>query len=371
MQLKAKTTSLLHCLEIAEKALPTRSSLPFLNNIFLEVGAENIYFYATNLEMSVRITMSHNSEYTKGKILLPPKIVDVIRYFPHPEVTIDIDWDNYHIKIYGEKSNFNLIGVDAEDYPVSSFDLGKKEQLAMSINQDVLKNTLKSVIFAASSDETKPAFNGIYFNFNDNTLKLNSSDTYRLVVKSLNNDNWQFDHVNCLVPARVLRELMRIVGDDDSEVMVKLGEKTMSIAFEDIVFNARLLEEKYPDVGGVIPLSFKTRVVIDRKNFEQTINRAALLAEGKNMAVNLALNGDLLEAKVRSQQGTMEEQIPVSWEGEDIDLYVNTRYILDVLKAIDENKIIIDFHGKKGPVIFRLVDDDSYLYLVLPVTKVV
>ncbi len=369
MQLKTK--SLLHCLEIAEKALPIRSSLPFLNNIFLEVGAQNIDFFATNLEMSVRISMSHSSGNNQGKILLPPKIVDIIRYFPHPEVTIDLDWDNYHIKVHGEKSNFNLLGVDAEDYPISAFDLENKEKLVMPLNQDVLKNTFKSVIFAASSDETKPAFNGIFFIFNGNTLKLNSSDTYRLVVKSLNDDKWQFDHCNCLVPSRVLRELLRILDDDDSEVTVKLGEKLLSFAFEDIVFNSRLLEEKYPDVGGVIPASFKTRVIIDRRKFEQTINRAALLAEGKNMAVNLVLYGDLLEAKVISQHGTMEEQIPVSREGEDIDIFVNTRYVLDVLKSLDENNIIIDFHGKAGPVIFRLVDDNSYLYLVLPIKKVV
>ncbi len=368
MQIITNTNQLFNCLEIAEKALPVRSSVPTINNILFEVDENNLIFSSTNLEMVITVTMKHNN-IESGKILLPPKVVDIMRYFPVPEVTIDINWENYRIDIFGGSAHFSLIGADARDYPVDSFGQVDKSS-SFNIEQQKLKNILKSVIFAASSEETRPAFNGIFFSFTDNKLTLTASDTYRLVVKEMMNDRWSFEDKNCLVPARVMRELLRIIGDSDQEVVLGIDNKYIAFNFEGINFISRLLEEKYPDVSGVIPKAYKTRVVFDRKMLEDVISRAALLAEGKNQAVNLIINNSQLEAKVSAQEGSMEELIPVKQDGEDIDLHVNSRFVLDILKIMEDKEMIIDFHGNDGPLIFRLLDDHTYLYLVLPIKKV-
>ncbi len=368
MQIKTNTKQLYNCLEIAEKALPFRSSVPAINNILFEIEKNVITFSSTNLEMAITFSMEHKSNET-GKILLPPKIVDVIRYFPVSEVTIDINWENYRINIFGGSANFNLHGADAQDYPVTNFGLIDKEN-SFNMEQQEFKKILKSVIFAASSEETRPAFNGIFFVFSEKKLMLTASDTYRLVIKKIVNDSWSFEENRCLVPARVMRELLKIISDNDQNVLLGIDNKAIAFKFEGINFTSRLLEEKYPDVSGVIPKNHKTRVVINRKLFEDAINRATLLAEGKNQAVNLILSSKQLEVKVLAQEGSMEEVIPVEQEGEDINLHVNTRFMLDILKIIEDEDIIIDFHGNEGPLIFRLIDDQTYLYLVLPIKKI-
>ncbi len=368
MEITTSSSQLYNCLEIAEKALPVRSTVPMINGILFEVNEDNLTFSSTNLEMAIRVSMDYQCS-EKGKILLPPKLVDVMRYFPVPEVNLIISWDNYRIDISGGSSHFNLNGADAQDYPTAAFSQIEPEN-SFTIEQDKLKKILRSVIFAASSEETRPAFNGILFSFNDQKITLTTSDTYRLVIKEIQDDHWAFEARNCLIPARVMREFLRIIDDSEHEVAIGFDNKAIAFNFDRIIFTSRLLEEKYPDVSGVIPNAYKTRIKIDRKMLEEVISRAALLAEGKNQAVNLVLNNNQLEASVSGQEGSMEELMPVEQDGEDINLHVNTRFVLDILKIIEDKEILIDFHGNDGPLIFKLVEDQSYLYLVLPIKKI-
>ncbi len=368
MYLSIKTEELRNCLETVEKALPSRSTMPVISNILLDINHKQLTFSATNLEMFIKTRLDHHSDKT-GKILLPPKLVDIIRYFPTEEVKLDINMDNYRLHISGGSSNFQLYGADPEDYP-SNFDDVADQGQEITIDQSVFRNMLKSVIFAASNEETRPAFNGILFDLQEGYLSLTASDTYRLAIKETRDESWSIEEILSLVPARSMRELLRLIGGQHANI--KISRKASIIAFQvkEVFFATRLLEEKFPDVSGVIPKEYKTRVIVDKIMFEETVNRASLLAEGKNQAINLIISNEKLDIKVSGQQGSMEDSLPVDVEGEEIDVFANTRFVLDVLKIIDDKKIIIDFHGPGGPIIFRIVDDQSYLYLVLPIKKV-
>lgn len=368
MHISTNAGQLTNCLEIVEKALPVRSTIPVISNILLEVDHDCLTFSSTNLEIFIKAKMDYEGSDT-GKILLPPKIVDIMRYFPTPEVSIDINWDNFRLDIRGGTAQFHLYGSDPEDYP-TSFEGQSGLKSGFMIEQAKFKKILKSVVFAASNEETRPAFNGILFSFKERIFSMTASDTYRLVIKDIKDDNWHFDEKKSLVPARAMRELLRVLSDNDTNISIFDDAKILAFQLDDIYFASRLLEEKYPDVSGVIPSAYKTRVIIDRKVLEDTISRAALLAEGKNQAVNIIVKDEQLEVKVTGQQGSMEEILPVEQEGETLDLFVNTRFILDILKILDDPKVIIDFHGEGGPLIFRLIDDQSYLYLVLPIKKI-
>jgi len=368
MQINTSTLQFFNCLEIVEKAMPVRSTIPVISNILLEIGEDKLEFSSTNLEIAIKVKMDHQSEST-GKILLPPKIVDIMRYFPTPEVKLDINWDNFRIDIRGGSAHFHLYGSDPRDYPVSI--LGKIDEAdSIKIGKSILRRLLKEVIFAASTEETRPAFNGILFSFNNSMLTLTASDTYRLAIKKTRDEKWSFENRQCLVPARALRELLRIFVEGEEKIQLSVSENTITFKFGRIIFTTRMLEEKYPDVSGVIPKEYITRVAVDRKVFEDTISRAALLAEGKNQAVHLSIKDSSLEARVMSQVGSMEEFLPVEQEGENIELYVNTRFVLDILRIMEDKTMIIDFHGDGGPLIFRLPDDNDFLYLVLPIKKV-
>ncbi len=367
MQINIDSSTFKKCLESVEKILPTRSTMPVINNIYCDVNPGSLILATTNLEMFIRVSMSYQGE-EKGKILLPPKIVDIMRYFPTPEVTINVNWDNKRIEILGGQAQFHLFGSDPEDFPTS---FGQEDNLGQTIEieQGLLKKMLRMVVFAASTEESRPAFNGMLISLEGGMLTFTASDTYRLAVKKTTNEHWNGKVFRLLVPARTLREFLRIADDSQHPVKLKFDSSILSFEFGNIYFATRLLEEKYPDVSGVIPKEYKTRIIVDRKLLEDTVARANLLAEGKNQAVYFAIGEEKLHIKASGQEGRMEESLPVEMEGELLELFVNSRYILDLIKQIDEEKLSIDFHGDGGPLIFRIPGRQDYLYLALPIKK--
>ena len=368
MKISTVTAELAGCLETAEKALPVRTTIPATANIHLAINSDKLVFSATNHEIMIKVSMGYQGSES-GAILLPPKIVDIVRYFPTPDINVDINWDNFRLDITGGSARFHLYGSAADDFPISSLSKNDQSYDSFDLELNNFKKLLKEVVFAASNEETRPAFNGILFSFKDDILTLTASDTYRLVVKKISDPSWSFYERKCLVPAKALREFLRIAGDGHTAVNVVYHESLLSMQFANILFASRLLEEKYPDVSGVIPREYKTRVVINRKMLEDTVSRAALFAEGKNQAINIIVGNEKLEVRVHSQEGSMEELLPANQDGEEIDIYVNSRFVLDILKVLDCEEIMIDFHGEEGPIVFRMVDDQGYLYLVLPIKK--
>lgn len=366
MELSLKKQSLNRCLGIIEKALPSHSTIPIIENILMESDGVQLVFTSTNLEVEIKVVIPMESGET-GKILLPGKIIDIANHLPGPDVNLAINMESYRVDMSSGAAAYNLFGADPADYPDVPIGAPAEEEKLLKIEQSIFKQFLKKVIFAASSEETRPAFNGVLFSFKENNITLTASDTYRLVVSDLYDHRWSFNDQKFLIPAKSLRELLKILDEETGEMAIYPYHKKVVFATQNEYFAARVLEEKYPDVSGVITNTYKTRVTVERKTLEQTVARAALLAEGVNQAVQfLVANGELV-IKVFSQVGRMVEPVKVMQEGEEIDIYINSRFVLDILKVLDQDQVIIDFNGKNGPVLFRIINDDNYLYLVLPI----
>ena len=363
MLISLKKEELNRCLDIVEKALPTRSTMQSIENILLEYDGNELAFTATNLELDIRVKIPYSGG-AAGKILLPSKIVDIVRYLPSSDLEIEINWGNLRIDLTSGQAKYNLFGANPEDYPLVQAKMA--ENKVLTLDQSLLKAIIKSVVFAASTDESRPAFNGVLFHFKNSGLTLNASDTYRLVVKDMINESWLFEEQRYLIPAKALRELLKILNED-GQVSIYPQQKQVIFNFGDVYFATRVLEEKYPDVSGVIPTDYKTRVTMDRKLLEDTVGRAALLAEGLNQAVHFSIQENQLEVKVSSPVGRMEEALQSQQEGEAVEVFVNSRFVIDILKVMEKKEVVIDFHGKNGPLVFRMPGDTGYLYLVLPI----
>ncbi len=369
MQLVINSMEFKNCLESVEKILPTRSAMQVINNIYLDVKPGLLVVAATNLEMYIKRKMNYCGE-EDGKVLLPPKIVDIIRHFPTDEVKIKINWDNKRIEISGGQAQFHIFGSDTEDFPIF---LGQENTSGeeIVIEQGLFKKMLRMVVFAASTEETRPAFNGMLISLDGGTLTFTASDTYRLAVKKAFSDHWQGKSFRLLVPARTMKEFLRLTNESNLPVKLKINNNVLSFQFGDVFFATRLIEEKYPDVSSVIPKEYKTRITVEKKMLEEMVARANLLADGKNQAVHFAVRENDLQIKAGGQEGRMEEVLTVEREGKIQELYVNSRYVLDLIKQVDEEEVSIDFHGDGGPLIFRIPGRQDYLYLILPIKKVI
>ncbi len=350
-------------LDTVEKALPTRSAVSNICNILMVIDGNNLSFTATNLELDIKVIHPYASE-EQGEILLPPKIVEIVRYLPEAEISLNVNWENYRVDVTCGTAKYVLYGADPCDFPLIETAASVENKLVLE--QNYLKHVLREVVFAASTDESRPAFNGVLFQFKESTVVLNSSDTYRLVVKEMASERL-FNEGRYLIPAKALRELLKILNGA-AEVSIFPHKNQIVFNLGEVYFATRVLEEKYPDVSGVIPLKCRTKIILLRKSLEETIGRASLLSEGINQAVQLVIGDeDELEVKVSSQVGRMEERFSVSKEGEKVEVLVNSKFVMDFLKVVDSKEIIIEFYGKNGPLLFKVPGEDDYLYLVLPI----
>jgi len=365
MSLILSKASLYRSLDIVEKALPKESPIQALENVLLESDSNQLTLSTTNIELQVKVSLPYEGDEPVS-VLIPAKITDIIRFLPAPEVKLDLNPDNLQIAISSGRAKYNLFGAASSDFPRIE-EASPSHGESMTISSSELKDILRTVVFAASTEETRPAFNGVLFEFDAHRWSLISSDTYRLVFKSIFNEAWRFQNNRCLVPAKALRELLKILDQEEEEVTLFPSKDQLIFKFASVYYAARLLNEKYPDISSVIPERHSTRIMVNRKEIKETISRAALLAEGLNNAICLSVSDGSLTVRVSSQIGRMEETVAIEHEGEEIDLYINSRFIMDILKATTTEAVVVDFHGKTGPVIFRLPDDEHYLYLVLPI----
>lgn len=368
MLIKEKKELLFKQLDIVEKGLPGKTTMSILNNILLECHESQITFISSNLEIGIKSTFYTQGSTGELSILIPSKIIDIVKSLPDDqEVEIEIDPDSSNITIKGGSSLFNLQGINTGEYP--SFLENIPEGDPLILKESVLKDIIRKTVFGVSHDESRPAFTGVLFSIDEEKklLTVTSSDTYRLMFKSESIFPWGYGSGNYLVPAKALRELMKILEEDEDVKIFPAGNHLVFL-FKNIFFFSRLLEERFPDVTGVIPETMNIKLMVDRKELEGALNRASLVVEGNLPGVKISVKENFMEVSSGSEIGKMQEQVKiVNKEGTNLDIYLNIKFLSDVFKIIDTKNIIIEFIASEAPCIIRPEGDEKYLYLVLPI----
>lgn len=328
-------------LSLVKTALPKKSLTPVLSNILLKGGI--LTASDGELTMSAKV----NSELES---LLPPKTPDVVSALDG-EITMALDGQHLLISTEHGQSKFKLAtdaGID--DYPEPEH-VAELHSLPPSFISAV-----QSVVFATSVEQTRPAFCGVLVEITAGQLTLTASDTYRLARAKMS-----ITHPDCrvLVPGRILKELVRIKPDNLS---MGITESVITFGFGDSKMSSRLLDEKYPNVDGILPKEPQTIIKMSYETLAESVKRAGLLAEGKNKVIGLTV-ADTLTVNVKGQEGSMEEVLPIERTGDDVSLFVNSIYLAEGLRGEGE----IQFHGESGPII---LSRENYIYLVLPIKKV-
>ncbi|MFY9115016.1 MAG: DNA polymerase III subunit beta [Dethiobacteria bacterium] len=374
MIIKNFQDSLSKHLEVVEKALPGKTTLPLLNNILIEKKGGSLTFTATNLEIGIRSTLQMEEQVqiegvdnSSGAVLVPSKIIDIIRHLPgENEVEINVNDQTYNIDIKGGESKFNLKGVVADEYP--GIEEKKPQNKPLVLKEKELKEMIGNTVFATSGEESRPAFTGVLFVIEGDKLNLIASDTYRLAIEERKVDPWAYESNDYLVPGRALRELLKLLKDEEGEVVIYPQDNQLVFSFNHIYFITRLIEEKFPDFRRVIPTQVISKIKLNRTDFEEIIGRASLICDNLSRAVGLKLRDNILQVKASSEWGRMEEEMPVlSKEGEDIEILLNVKFLADIFKVSASENIEIEFSGREAPMIIRPENNKEFLYLVLPI----
>ncbi len=345
-------------------AVTSRSTMNIMKGILAEVKDGRLILTGTDNYVRIEKTLDL-IEYEEGATVLPAKLFgDIIRKLPDDIVTVQSD-ERGQASISTSMSHFNIVCFSAEEYPEAEV---VEETGRLRINKETFMQMVKKTAFAASKDDSRGVLVGILIRSTAERIDLVALDGFRIAAASA--DTVMAGENEIIVAASILTELVSILSDsgiDHEEIEFRFDSKKAEVASTDIRVTMSLLNGTFAKYEQLIPSEFAVRVHISRSSLRESVERAALLAlDGRNNLVKLHFEGDELHISSRSESGKVDEVIPVQKEGEDLEIGFNSKYLLEGLKAIDDENIIINLNSGVTPCVIEPVSG-SYTYLLLPV----
>ena len=366
MKFSCSQQNLTKALNTVSKAVTTRTTIPILKGILLKVTEDGkLTMAASDLDLGIEKNLDVD-DFEPGEIVVQAKLFsDIIRKLPNSEVSINLIGENVFIKC--ASSEFNIIGLASDEFPNINIEIDEKEKIAF--DKETLKEMIRKTSFAASIDETRGVITGVLVQMKERNLNMVALDGFRMAVTRENIINKE-NH-NIIIPAKNLNEISKIISENEEniqDVELYISDKRVVFIIEDAMVVLRLLEGEFVDYDNILPKESKCRVVVNRSDLLESIERASLLAKvGKNNLIKLDIKGNTMEITSKSEEGNVKEEVIISRQGDELVIGFNSKYMIDALKAIDDEEISMNFNTSISPCLIKPLAGDAYEYLVLPV----
>lgn len=364
MKIIFNKSDLLSAINIVLKAVPSKTTMSILECILIDATTDEIKFTANDMELGIE-TKVKGEVVERGSIAIDAKIFsEIVRKLPDSEVIIETD-SSMRMDISCEKAHFNIAGKSSEDFSGLP-DIEKNKFIFLS--QFTLREIIRQTIFSiAPADSSNKIMTGILFEISSGKMKVVSLDGHRVSLRNIELKD-SFDDIKVIVPGKTLNEISKILsGTIEDEVRIYFTENHIVFEFEDTVVVSRLIEGNYFKVEQMLSNDYETKVIINKKDFVDCIDRATLLVkESDRKPIVLVIQDGEIELKINSTIGSMNESISINKEGKDLMIGFNPKFLLDALKVIDDEEINIYFLNSKAPMYMK-DEDESYNYLILPV----
>lgn len=361
MQFTCAKADLLSAIGTVNRAA-SKMQKTILECILFSCGENTITLKATDIALSIKTEMNAQIE-KQGDAAIPARLLyEIINRFPESDVTFSSVGEN-SVEISCLNSKVVLQQMDAVEFPVFP-ELQDEEQI--KIQQNILRAMINQTLFAAAVNEDKPILTGLLFDIKKDSLTVVALDGYRMAVRKQPAIS-DIDK-ECVIPARTLREVSRIIDDTDENIKVSIsGNMALFEAGHTQIFT-RLLEGEYIKYRNLLPADCATSVKVETGMLKDSLERASILArEGNNNVVKFEIKEKNLEITSNSEIGNIDEQIPVLTEGKDLKIAFNAKYVLDVLKNVEESEVLMQFNTGVSPCVVKQENSDAYDYLILPV----
>ncbi len=376
MKINILREELNQAIQQVSRAISSRTTIPILSGIKIEVDARGVTFTASDTEISIQSFVPTEKEdltivevIQPGSVVIPAKFfTEMIRKLPSSQVEIQVK-ENFITWIRSGTAEVQLVGLDPEEYPQLP-DL--EEDNKVSIASDLLKTMIRQTTFAVSTSETSPILTGVFWQFDSNYLKLIACDRLRMASREASiqtSDQWD-PKTSIVISGKSLNELNKLLPDQTLLIDIVVADNQVLFKIDSLQFFTRILDGTYPDTSKLIPSSFSTELTINTRKLADAIDRAYLLSrEEKTNIVKIIMKDEqtLEVSSSSSELGKVTEQVDVEQlTGELISISFNSKYMLDALKVIDSEFIAMGFRGPMQPIIIKPADHANMLHLIMP-----
>jgi DNA polymerase-3 subunit beta len=382
MKVVCSQSELNGALQLVSRAVATRPTHPVLANVLLtaDAGSNRLSLTGFDLSLGIQTSLAASVE-TSGAITLPARLLGEIvsRLSSDSPVTLAVEDSGEQVQLTSLSGSYQMRGMSADDYP----DLPMVESgMTLKLQPERLVQALKGTLFASSGDEAKQLLTGVHLKFNERALEAAATDGHRLAVLHVDDALEDAAVADAAVdeqgfavtlPARSLREVERLMASWRSDEPVSLFCDRGQVVFlaADQMVTSRTLEGTYPNYGQLIPDGFTRTFGMDRRALIAALERIAVLADQHNNVVKFSSQPEdgVVQISADAQDvGSGSESLPANLEGDAMQIAFNVRYLLDGLKAMGTDRIVLHCNAPTTPAVLRSDEaPEAFTYLVMPV----
>ena len=370
MNIKCKKSDLLNSINISLKAIPGKTTMQILS--FIAIVAENnkINLVSNNLELGIETSLEAEV-IEPGKICVDAKMFsEIIRKLPSDEITMIVDDRNSDteeiasMQIKSGRAKFEISAMSTDEFV---FLPNIQSDDNIQISQYDLRAIINQTEFSISDNENQKVMTGELFEVTENQLRVISLDGNRISIRRLTLDN-QYPSKKVIIPGKTLREISKILSDKvDDNVDIYFSENHIIFKFESTTVLSRLIDGNYYDVDRMLSDDYKVKIKANKAELTETIDRSMLLRrESDKKPIVFNIKDGKIEFNMKTSIGSMDEEMEVEKEGEDLRIGFNPKFMLDALKNIEDEDVDIYFKSAKSPCFIKN-DEKTYIYLILPI----
>ena len=364
MQFTCNVSKLIEALQIATKALAARTTNPILEGVLVETNEDAVVL--TCSDERITIVTRFEAEVSKhGRGVVPGKLFnEIIRRLPDGDVTVTMN-DRFSFNIRSGASRMNIAGQDADLFPM----LPKMENVReINLPQYMLRDMIQKTEFAIASEDVREVLTGCCLEIADGNAGMVALDGFRMALRRAKCSDI-LERLSAIIPGRAVSDIGKLLtGDENSFVQLDFGGNKLHIKLEKTEIFVILVEGEYVNYRQILPRTFGTKIALDLEPFRRCVDRAALIArEGNNNLLLLRIADSQLVIEAHSQIGDVREELEIEQEGADLTIAFNVKYLIDVVRYIDADRIEIKLNTPITPCIITPVADPDYIHLVLPV----
>ena len=350
-------------LQVAGRGVSTRTAVQILAGILLNAADGRLSLSATDMEISLRVSLEAQVE-DEGSVVVPGRLlVDIVRLLPAGEVTISHRAEEGVVELTCGSASYRLNTYAAEDFPR----LPEIEDAnAFMVEKEAFVDTIGRVSRSASRDESRPVLTGVLVRFEGNKLVMAATDSYRLSVKETALSDSPGREIEAIVPARALGELARIAQGDGETIRVGVQENQVVFGVDDVWLTARRIDGQFPNYKQLLPETFEAEVAMPREEFLDVVRRTSVLAQRKSPLRLRFDDGELTVSAQTQDVGEAHESLPISYSGDPLEIGFNAEFLRDGLESVNDESVRLKLISPLRPGLIHGESDD-FLYLIMPI----
>lgn len=363
MQLSIIREDLLKPLQQIIGAVERRQTMPALSNLLLRGSDQNLSITATDLEVELVASLDMEIEDQGATTIPARKLLDICRSLPD-QAKIAVNSSNEKIKVSSGRSRFTLATLPAEDFPTID-DLELDQNVV--IKEGEFKALIEKTAFAMAQQDVRYYLNGLLIELDSGQIRTVATDGHRLALSQLAHKSDIEGSRQIILPRKGVQELLRLLSNEDNEITASIGKNHLRVNLANLQFTSKLIDGRFPEYQRVLPEECDNRAQIDKVSLKQALARASILSNEKYKGIRLILDNNIMIIQAHNpEHEEAEDEIEIEYTGERLEVGFNVVYLLDVLNALESDKVEIIIQDANSSALIVSPESQASRYVVMP-----